>query len=230
MSNCQDFETIAADVPARLGARPEQPRHGVITVTTKGIQNMPKSQNQLAANADTRDMEHPALILERQVMNTHELRRHVHQVRIRMNDVIQVELRRLFDGMSTELQIFVEMIRKRLESSCRDAQYFTKEQSGPSWHSFPSDNLDVRGQLELLLCAYATYARKTSKAIATLRRREELECRKLLEGMFVAADRHMSFLEMCLEGLVLNTDIRRLPTWPAGGMPPSVSSIEAHTY
>src|ERR1041385_2683108 len=119
MSNCQDFETIAADVPARLGARPEQPRHGVITVTTKGIQNMPKSQNQLAANADTRDMEHPALILERQVMNTHELRRHVHQVRIRMNDVIQVELRRLFDGMSTELQIFVRSEERRVGKECR---------------------------------------------------------------------------------------------------------------
>jgi hypothetical protein len=34
--------------------------------------------------------------------------------------------------------------------------------------------------------------------------------------MFVVADRHMCFLEMYTEGLVLNKGITRVPDWPMG--------------
>jgi hypothetical protein len=119
---------------------------------------MSKSQNQLAMDdwSDPRGIGHPALTLEKQLTNTIELRRHVQQTCIWSNDATPVKIRRLFDEISSELQIFTDMIRNRPES-LRSEQRFTNGRSDSDWYVFSSDNLNLCEQLEALLTVYARY-------------------------------------------------------------------------
>lgn len=186
---------------------------------------MAKSQKALAVNnrADNRDAnrdepeasQRPVSVLEKQFLDTLELIWHVKQARIRLNGEGSMKIRLLFDGMASELEIYSEMIRKRLESSQTDEPHAVEVKPGSFWRLFAAEELELREQLESLLCGYAHYARQTSDAMVSLLRAGDLESSELLASVFKASERCLWFLEIYLEGLALNTDSAGLPDWPA---------------
>jgi hypothetical protein len=178
---------------------------------------MSKTQNPIAVVGcgNARTIECPALILEKQLMDTIDLACHLQETRMRSNGEIPPKIRRLFDGMSSELRTAGQLIRKGLESLKREAPHDVKPKPALDWRLFPADSLNVRDQLESLLCGYAHYARRTSEAITSLQRQGELESLELLATIFKSADQCLWFLEIYLESMALNSDTNRLPDWPA---------------
>jgi DNA-binding ferritin-like protein len=164
--------------------------------------------------SDEITVEGPVLILEKQFTNTLELSWHVRQARIRSNGESMKTLS-LFDGMSSELRGFAEIIRKRLELLTSETPRAVGNRQNAHWRLFAADSVDLREQLESLLYGYACYARQTSEAIASLKRLGDLESARLLEKMFKATDRCLWFLEIYLEAVALNTHSDRLPDWPS---------------
>ena len=176
---------------------------------------MPRSQ--MAFDVDGRAQEQgaarPVHILEKQLMITLELRWRVQQVRIRSNGATAMKTRLLFDGMASELQTFVNLIRKRLENLKKEDPHFVEMVPGSYWRLFAADSIDAHEQFEALLCGYAHYARQTSEAITSLRRSDDLESAEVLSAIFTAVERCLWFLEIYFEGLALNTDSTHLPDW-----------------
>jgi starvation-inducible DNA-binding protein len=163
--------------------------------------------------AEEPTIERPLLILEKQLMDTLELCWHVQQARIRPNGATPIKIHLLFDGIASELQIFIEMIRKRLESRSRQEPHVVEMMQSSYWRLFAPDRLDLHDQLESLLCGYAHYARQTSQAMASLQRQGDLKSFELMAIILKGAEQCLWFLEIYLEGLALNSDSSRLPDW-----------------
>jgi DNA-binding ferritin-like protein len=178
---------------------------------------MSKSQKALAVDrwAEEQVAERPVLILEKQLIDTLELQWHAQQVRIRSNGTTTTKTRLLFDGMASEIQTFIDLIRKRLECWRKEAPHIVENVPGSYWRLFAADSIDPREQFEALLCSYARYARQTWEALTSLRRSGDLESSELLGMISNAIERCLWFLEIYLEGLALNSDGSRLPEWSA---------------
>ena|SRR2546425_347055 len=159
--------------------------------------------------------ERPVLILEKQLLDTVTLQWHVRQVRIRSNGTTTMKTRLLFDGMSSELQNFIDLIRKRLECLRIEDLHIAEIDPSSYWRLFAADSIESREQFEVLLSGYALYEKQTSQAIVSLRRSRDLESLELLAMISKAIERCLWFLAIYLEGLALNADTSRLPEWSA---------------
>ena len=178
---------------------------------------MSKSQKGLAVNgwAQEQIAERPVLILERQLMDTWELQWDVQQVRVRSNGSTTMKNRLLFDGMAREVQRFIDLIRKRLECWTKEEPHRVEMGSRSYWRLFATDSIEPREQFEALVSGYVHYEKRTSEAIATLRRSGDLESAELLGMISKDVERCLWFLDIYLEGLALNSDGSRLPDWSA---------------
>ena len=171
---------------------------------------MPKTS---ATNLQPKIDERPILVLEKQLLDTLELQWCVQRARIRLNGASTTKALILFNGIAGELEVFADMIRKRLEYwTPLEPTGFTRR-SNSNWRLFPVGAVNAREQIEALSCDYTRYLRRTLEAMTSLRLAGDLQSYELLNVIFRTAERSLSFLEMYAEALAMNIDDSRLPEW-----------------
>jgi len=158
--------------------------------------------------------ERPLLALEKQLFETLELKCFIQWIQIAPPGATSTKARAFFEGLSRELQIFIDSIRERVESR-RNMRPQMIRMNASSYWLFAERFIDPYQQFEALLCGYACYARQTSETVTCLRRSGEWESCEVLRAILKTVHRCLRFLEICLESLALNPDGSGLPDWLA---------------
>ncbi|HEX4997662.1 MAG TPA: hypothetical protein VFY29_05525 [Terriglobia bacterium] len=157
----------------------------------------------------------PLLILEKLLMDTMDLRWHVLHATVRADDAVSRKTLALFERMASELKVFTDRIRRRLEFWRMAGPRAEKGSQRPYLHVIDGEDLNIHEQLEALLCGYARYERNIQEARISLERSGDMESVRLCDSLMGSVERALCYLEIYLEGLALNyTDPGRLPDFP----------------
>src|SRR4030095_4444446 len=130
---------------------------------------MSKSQSALVEDrrAEEQALQRHMLILEKQLIDTLELKCFVQRIQIGSRGATTTKALSLFEGMSRELQTFIDSIERRL-ALWVNVDPMIEAIPSSYWRLFAEGVLEPHEQFEALLCGYACYARQTSEAIASL--------------------------------------------------------------
>ena len=153
-------------------------------------------------------------VLDRQWMDTVELRTHVDQARQCIRAGIPRNIRSLLDGMSCELNACCRMLQDRIAQLSprfmRSLQSAIESESS-FWRLFPTEESDCATHFEALLSGFARYARRASDSVTFMELMGDTESLILLERISAVADRGIWFIELYMESLALHMDSEHLP-------------------
>jgi hypothetical protein len=172
---------------------------------------MSKSQKALAIQQGVNEIQatqRVMLVLERALVDTMTLERQVRQVRLRLDNLNAVSL---VKGLERELQAFVGLIRKRLDSRRTTGPHLLEHNASYSCLFMP-DSSDPGELFRGLLSGYVHYEKRTTEAIACLEWSGDFESAELLRSISPAIERSLCVLDIYLEELALKSRVRvRVP-------------------
>lgn len=142
------------------------------------------------------------LVLERELVDTLSVERHVRLARLRLDDVAALSL---VDSLKAELQSFIDLIRRRLHCRRPASPHFV-EHSATYSCLFETDSPDPGEQFRGLLSGYVHYERRTIEAIACLEWSGDFESADLVRTILPAIERTLCVLEIHLEELALRAN------------------------